>query len=143
MVRNYSKETFDTNNPSDISNLKSKNNSTTMFVNFDKTIGGQLLNTFEMIDNQSENIKSFNTVNNENKILNKINLPKDNEFNNLTGKKERVSDILEKLKLNRKFFEKNKNEEKNIEDFVLNTPENKEEKKFNENNIHLSHVKCK
>ena len=98
MVRNYSKETFDTNNPSDISNLKSKNNSTTMFVNFDKTIGGQLLNTFEMIDNQSENIKSFNTVNNENKILNKINLPKDNEFNNLTGKKERVSDILEKLK---------------------------------------------
>ena len=141
MVRNYSKETFDTNNPSDISNLKSKNNSTTMFVNFDKTIGGQLLNTFEMIDNQSENIKSFNTVNNENKILNKINLPKDNEFNNLTGKKERVSDILEKLKLNRKFFEKNKNEEKNIEDFVLNTPENKEEKKFNENNILLNNKK--
>ena len=66
IVRNYSKETFDTNNPSDISNLKSKNNSTTMFVNFDKTIGGQLLNTFEMIDNQSENIISqINQYNSE------------------------------------------------------------------------------
>ena len=135
MVRNYSKETFETNNPSDNSNLKSKNNSKTMFVNFDKTIGGQLLEAFEMMDNQTENIKSSNTVDKHNKTLNKMNLQKKNEFTNLTEKKEVGSDILKQLKLdNINFSDKKKNEEKKIEDFNINKPGNKVENKFIENN---------
>ena len=138
IIRNNSKDCFDTDNLPN-KNYKSKNNNETTLANLNKVLDTKLLADFAKIDNPSEN-KNYPLDNQKTNILSSKYKPNDKiENNNISESKEKKKLLDYNQSERKEYLEEKKNSEKQIKyNFNNNLIITKKEKgynKYKENNI--------
>ncbi len=132
VIGNANKDNFESEKSESGVSFKSKNNTNTMMVNFDKVINEKLIEVFDKIDNAIDNSIN-NNMNNKinNNINNKINnnmIINNNIFENSNKEldKKECQNLINFEKIKNKIKIEQNNEKKEVSELIMNIKKNKE-----------------